>query len=530
MLLRALPVRCLSPLRQIPTFSLVRRRYDSSMAAQNTPPPEPLVMVLGTTGTGKSDLAVELACRFNGEVINADAMQMYKGLPIITNKISAEEQRGIPHHLLDTIGLDEPTWTVHEFRHEADRVIREIRSRGRLPIVVGGTHYYADGLLFDDRLVTRADEAKANVGGDQEQQSDPQLSDEEPSLQDAPTETLLARLREVDPVIAERWHPNDRRKIWRSLQIYLTTGRRASDIYAEQQRRRDEAKQQQQQAGSTGDAAAAAAAPWNTLLFWVYSRRDVLNARLDRRVDAMLERGLVDETRELHDYYLDRVAAGGHVDRTSGIWQSIGFAQMEPYLDALRRQQQQQGGDDDETTSPARLDALKRSGVEAVKGATRRYAKHQNRWITYKTLPLLQGEGALGHLFLVDSTDAGTGTAWAAEVADKARAVAERYLAGDALPAPESLSNTAADVLHASLEAVNGRRVTWGARTCDVCRATLVTEELWQTHISGNRHKRAVKAAQRRALAIRENRPTTLAVVEGDVLVDEMSSSNQSQI
>ncbi|KAL8377903.1 hypothetical protein RB595_008541 [Gaeumannomyces hyphopodioides] len=525
MLARALPVRCLSALRQIRSSSLVQRRYDSSMAAQNTPPSEPLVVVLGTTGTGKSDLAVELACRFNGEVINADAMQMYKGLPIITNKISAEEQRGIPHHLLGNIGLDEPTWTVHEFRREADSVIREIRSRGRLPIVVGGTHYYADGLLFDDRLVTRADEAK--VGGDQEQQNDLQLSDEEPSLQDAPTETLLARLREVDPVMAERWHPNDRRKIWRSLQIYLTTGRRASDIYAEQQRRRDEAKQQQQQQART--TGAAVAAPWNALLFWVYSRRDVLNARLDRRVDAMLERGLVDETRELHNYYLGRVAAGEHIDRTSGIWQSIGFAQMESYLDALRRQQQQ-GDNDDEITSPARLDALRRSSVEAVKGATRRYAKHQSRWIMYKTLPLLQDEGALGHLFLVDSTNAGTGAAWTVDVADKAGDVAARYLAGDALPAPESLSETAAEVLRASLEAVNGRRVTWSARTCDVCRTTLVTEELWQTHANGNRHKRAVKAAQRRALAVRENRPTALTVVEGDVLADDTSPSNKSQI
>lgn len=80
---------------------------------------QPLIAVIGATGTGKSQLAVELAARFNGEIINGDAMQLYDGLPIITNKIPVEERKGVPHHLLGCIGLDEPTWTVGEFVRQA---------------------------------------------------------------------------------------------------------------------------------------------------------------------------------------------------------------------------------------------------------------------------------------------------------------------------------------------------------------------------------------------------------------------------
>src|SRR5689334_20221731 len=98
--------------------------------------------------TDHSKLAVELATRYNGEIINADAMQMYKGLPIITNKLTTEEQRGIPHHLLGSIELHEDPWVVTQFKKEATRIISEIRGRGKLPIVVGGTSYYLDGLLF----------------------------------------------------------------------------------------------------------------------------------------------------------------------------------------------------------------------------------------------------------------------------------------------------------------------------------------------------------------------------------------------
>ncbi|KAG9809606.1 hypothetical protein KCU68_g21220, partial [Aureobasidium melanogenum] len=96
----------------------------------------PLVAVVGATGTGKSELAVNIARKFNGEIINGDAMQLYESLPVITNKMPEDERGGIPHHLLGCIGLNEETWTVGNFVSNALAKISEIRARGRLPILV----------------------------------------------------------------------------------------------------------------------------------------------------------------------------------------------------------------------------------------------------------------------------------------------------------------------------------------------------------------------------------------------------------
>ncbi|KAJ8607881.1 hypothetical protein MRB53_039977 [Persea americana] len=213
-------------------FRISCRRFSDATASimkPRTPPKLPLIAVVGATGTGKSELAVKLAKAHNGEIINGDAMQLYSGLPIITNKITPAEQQGIPHHLLGRIGLNEQTWVVGTFVKQALSVIDEIRARGKLPVLVGGTHYYTQSLLFHDRLADGDEVANVEPEND-DQQEWPEL--------ERPTEELLEELKRVDPVMAERWHPNDRRKIQRSLQIYLKTGRKASDLYAEQRTRK----------------------------------------------------------------------------------------------------------------------------------------------------------------------------------------------------------------------------------------------------------------------------------------------------
>ncbi|KAG8532038.1 uncharacterized protein KY384_003675 [Bacidia gigantensis] len=116
-------------------------------------PMRPLVVIVGPTGSGKSQLAVSLARHYNGEIINGDALQIYKGLPITTNKISESEQEGIPHHLLGSIGLEEEPWTVKQFLKKAQDAIEAIRLKGKLPIVVGGTQYYVQSLLVPNAVV-----------------------------------------------------------------------------------------------------------------------------------------------------------------------------------------------------------------------------------------------------------------------------------------------------------------------------------------------------------------------------------------
>jgi tRNA dimethylallyltransferase len=112
---------------------------------------------------------VSLALKYNGEVINGDAMQLYSGLPIITNKITVEERKGVPHHLLGCIDFGEPTWVVGTFVKRALSIIEEIRSRGKLPILVGGTHYYTQSLLFRDRLAETEEDGQ---DGEKKKESD----------------------------------------------------------------------------------------------------------------------------------------------------------------------------------------------------------------------------------------------------------------------------------------------------------------------------------------------------------------------
>ncbi|KAI1865415.1 uncharacterized protein JN550_008463 [Neoarthrinium moseri] len=454
------------------------------MSTHKTRPKEPLVAIMGTTGTGKSDLAVDLAVRFNGEIINADAMQMYRGLPIITNQISPEEQRGIPHHLLATVDLDQPTWTNGVFVREATKLIQEIRSRGKLPIVVGGTHYYLSSLLFANNLIESPDR-------DGQSAHVPQagIETEHPIL-DGPTDLILKRLREADPVMAARWHPDDRRKIRRSLEIFLTTGRKASDIYAEQQ--------------AAKSAQEGAESPWDALMLWVYSSPDVLKERLDKRVDKMRQHGLLDEVRQLHRHLRDREAAGEEVDRTRGIWQTIGFKQFEAFLDAEKQE-----------PIPGDLEKLEAQGMELMKIATRQYARYQLRWLRTKTIPELSKSDAMRFMYLLDSTDANM---FSDGVLSPGADIVQAYLDGSDLPEPMTVSATARDVLSAFLDAATTPKPKLEAKLCDVCNMTLQTEEQWAKHVNGVRHRRGLKHKNRTALIpVHRPRPPTPDEVDVDL-------------
>ncbi|OTB18110.1 hypothetical protein K445DRAFT_314932 [Daldinia sp. EC12] len=430
-------------------------------------PKEPIVAIIGTTGTGKSDLAIDLALKFNGEVINADAMQMYKGLPIITNQLRLEERKGVPHHLLGTVNPNEPTWNVDIFAREATRLIREIRSRGKLPIVVGGTHYYIHALLFDDKLISLK-----GANDDILKHRPVEENITHFPILDGPTDIMLKRLREVDPDAADRWHPDDRRKIRRALEIFLTTGKRASDIYSEQKRTKDLSKQTR--------------GPWQSLIFWVYTEPEALQDRLNKRVDKMYESGLMDEVRLLHESRRERTERGEIVDLTRGIWQSIGYKQMEPFLEAERNE-----------ASSGEKNRLEKAGLEDIKTATRQYAKYQLRWIRYKTITALKDHDAMDFLFLLDSSSAEN---FSTGVLEPASRICLAFLNGNALARPTEVSNTAREVLTTYNEANIAPKAPLKVKTCDLCKVSLQSEEQWQKHIKGRRHRRVLRSKKMTAL------------------------------
>ncbi|KAF2863085.1 tRNA isopentenyltransferase [Piedraia hortae CBS 480.64] len=398
------------------------------------PRPAALIAIIGCTGTGKSDLAIHLAQRFNGEVINSDATQLYHGLPILTNKLPRSAQHGITHHLLDCIPLTSPPWVLGEYCSRARRIIDQISERGKLPILVGGTHYYIQSLLFSNGTEGELD---AEDDGREARAHDDYT----------PTSALLAELQALDPVQAAKWHPNDRRKILRSLEIVRATGRPASDIYSAQ----------------------TTSPVYDSLVLWPHARREPLRKRLDARVGDMLRRGLMDEVREL-----GRFADGR--DTTRGIWIAIGFKQFFPIA--------REGSQDEAVLTRA---------VEETQFATRRYAKRQETWIRGKFWTKVNEARMRDKFFVLDSSDA---QGFRDEVCGKAEGVVDAFLKGEALPQPKSLSPFAGEVL-ADLGTREGKGRKEGKNHCPACNVTCVVEDQWKAHLRSKRHKKLVSLALR---------------------------------
>ncbi|KRX94737.1 tRNA dimethylallyltransferase, mitochondrial, partial [Trichinella pseudospiralis] len=272
---------------------------------------KPIVVILGATGTGKTELAVEVCLHAGGEIISADAMQMYAGLAIATNKSTVEERRNVNEHLVSSLHPLTFGYTVQHFRQQALQTIAAVQSRGRLPVLVGGTNYYIESLIWNTLL-----------------------SDDQPSsdtghcyYQDLPAglltmdgERLLDELRKVDPHMACRLHPNNRRRLLRSLQVWHGTGRRQSDL-VEQQRICDVQQKLLFQ---------------NCLIVWLRIDRQLLHKRLQARLERMLERGLKDELIEFYDTFYDQYVAKrnsiANDNQAKGAFQCLGFKEFLPFL------------------------------------------------------------------------------------------------------------------------------------------------------------------------------------------------------
>ena len=421
-------------------------------------------------------------------------MQLYMGLPVITNKITTEEQQGIPHHLLGCIGLHEQTWVVGTFVKKALEVIDEIRSRGKLPILVGGTHYYTQSLLFKDNFTDVQDEGKEFVED---------TAEIWPVLKE-PTPVILEELMKVDPRMANRWHPNDRRKIQRSLEIYLQTGKKASEVYDE--------KRKLNGTHNTEEAAIQESAPFDELsmrfsplLLWVHADTDTLKDRLDGRVDKMVESGLVDEVKTLSSFAQAQADAGRPVDETRGIWVSIGYKEFKTYASELPNRNVDDVG----------LERLKLEAVEKTKAATRQYAKRQVRWIKIKLLNALASANASSNLYIFDGSDI---SIFEDNVVNPALTLAGDFLsASNPMPEPESLSSIAAEILkpkrNYDLAATPDK---WTRQVCEPCGVTCVTEDQWSQHINSNAHKKMLSKRRKAEAAMREEwgQPKALDVSE----------------
>ena len=235
-----------------------------------------IVVICGPTASGKTALSIALAKAFNGEVVSADSMQIYRRMDIGTAKPTLEERDGVPHHMLDVAEPGE-SYSVSRYAEEASACVEDILARGRLPIVCGGTGLYIDG------LIRGTDFQPAGTDSGLREQLEVEWE-----IQGA--EAMMARLAAVDPDSAARLHLSDKRRILRALEVYLATGETIT----------------------VHNARSKAVPPrYEALMIGLNTEpRQILYDRIDRRVDVMLEQGLLQEVRSLlEDGLLEGTAA-----------------------------------------------------------------------------------------------------------------------------------------------------------------------------------------------------------------------------
>lgn len=276
---------------------------------------KPMIILTGPTAVGKSAISVELAKKINGAVISADSMQVYRHMDIGSAKITPEEMQGVTHYMIDELEPDEEFHVVR-FVTMAKEYLKEIYADGKIPIIAGGTGFYIQALLYDiDFTEQQCDETYRR-----------QLED---LAREHGAEYLHGILREVDPASAEAIHANNIKRVIRALEFYHLSGKKISE--------HNETERQKQ-------------SPYNFAYFVLTDERAKLYERIDRRVNAMIEAGLVEEVKKLKSMGCSREMVS---------MQGLGYKEILAYLD---------GG------------CTLEEAVYIIKRETRHFAKRQLTW------------------------------------------------------------------------------------------------------------------------------------------------------
>ncbi|XP_027031818.1 tRNA dimethylallyltransferase isoform X1 [Tachysurus fulvidraco] len=418
----------------------------------------PLVVILGATGTGKSKLALEIGKRLQGEIISADSMQVYEGLDIITNKVTAEEQAECPHHMISFVDPLVSSYTVVDFRNKALSLIEDIHRRRKLPIIVGGTNYYIESILWKVLVDT------VEHGIEKFQSGSSVLKAE---LEKLGGPELHKRLQDVDPEMAAMLHPNDARKIARSLQVYQETGVKHSHLL----------KEQKEQDGA--DGLGGPLRFLNPCIFWLHSNMDALDKRLDKRVDEMLSLGLIKELKDFHQRFNEKKIQDNSQDYQHGIFQSIGFKEFHDYLTAR------------EDLSQEDHEKLKIKGIEALKQATRRYARKQNKWVRNRFLK--RPGTSVPPVYGLDVTNV---SLWEQTVLTPALDILDSLCKGE---------RPSVEPIRIEGEGLRNKR---SHHMCELCDKVIIGDLEWTAHVKSKSHQHHIRK-KRKAEGVGSDLPST---------------------
>ena len=273
-----------------------------------------VIVICGPTASGKTALSIELAKKINGEIVSCDSMQIYKDMDIGTAKPTVEEMQGIKHYLIGYVS-PEKRYSVADYKIDAKKAIKEIIKKGKMPIVVGGTGLYLDSLIYEiEYQDIKLDEQYRN-----------KLEEE---VEKQGLEKLYEKAKQIDPKAIEKISPNDKKRILRILEIYHATGKTKTEQEIESRKKEVE---------------------YDYKVYALNWDRQKLYNRINKRVDMMIEQGLVEEVKQILDKY----------DNFPTAMQGLGYKEVVEYLNG---------------------NLTKEEMIEKIKIETRRYAKRQLTW------------------------------------------------------------------------------------------------------------------------------------------------------
>lgn len=273
-----------------------------------------VVVICGPTASGKTSLSIELAKKIDGEIISCDSMQIYKDMNVGTAKVTKTEMQGIKHYLIDIISPEE-RYSVADYKKAAEKAIIEILEKGKTPIIVGGTGLYVDALIYGIEY--------PNIEFDEKYRKQLENRVETEGL-----ETLYEEAKKIDKQAVQKISPNDQKRILRILEIYHATGKNKTQQEAES--RKNEVK-------------------YDYKVFAINMDREILYNRINKRVDIMMENGLIDEVKQIKKKY----------NKFPTAMQGLGYKEVVEYLENK---------------------ISKDEMVEKIKQESRRYAKRQLTW------------------------------------------------------------------------------------------------------------------------------------------------------
>ena len=273
-----------------------------------------VIVICGPTASGKTALSIELAKKINGEIVSCDSMQIYKDMDIGTAKPTVEEMQGIKHYLIGYVS-PEKRYSVADYKIDAKKAIKEIIEKGKMPIVVGGTGLYLDSLIYEiEYQDIKLDEQYRN-----------KLEEE---VEKQGLEKLYEKAKQIDPKAIKKISPNDKKRILRILEIYHATGKTKTEQEIESRKKEVE---------------------YDYKVYALDWDRQKLYDRINKRVDMMIEQGLVEEVKQILDKY----------DNFPTAMQGLGYKEVVEYLNG---------------------NLTKEEMIEKIKIETRRYAKRQLTW------------------------------------------------------------------------------------------------------------------------------------------------------